>query len=74
MGSTGSKSASSATAARSSFPNAILVDTAVYVRILEAVSGVDGVQVHYRVSETARTVLLLNGKKVSSAGAEAVTP
>jgi FlgD Ig-like domain len=55
-------------------PNAILVDTSVpRVRILETVSGVDGVQVHYRVSETARTVLLLNGKKVARGSRGRVT-
>ena len=47
-------------------PKTILVDTAApQVRILDAVSGVDGVQVRYRTNETARAILVLDGKKVA---------
>ena len=47
-------------------PKTILVDTAApQARILEAVSGVGGVQVRYRTNETARAILLLDGNKVA---------
>jgi flagellar hook capping protein FlgD len=46
-------------------PKTILVDSAApRLRILEAVSGVDGAQVRYRANEAARVILLLDGKKV----------
>ena len=55
-------------------PKTIVVDTTVpRVRILEAVSGVDGVAVRYRVSEPARTILLLNGKRVERGSRGRVT-
>jgi hypothetical protein len=46
-------------------PKTVLVDTtAPRLRIIEAVSGVDGLQVRYKTNEDARVTLLLNGKKV----------
>jgi hypothetical protein len=48
-------------------PKTILVDTLPpRVRIVEAVSGADGVvQIRYRVNEPSRTILLRDGKKVA---------
>jgi hypothetical protein len=47
-------------------PKTVLVDTAPpSVRILEADSDPDGVRVRYRTSESARAILLLDGKRVA---------
>ena len=47
-------------------PKTVLVDTAApRARIMEAVAGVDGVQVRYRTNETARAILVLDGKRVA---------
>jgi len=55
-------------------PKTILVDTAPpRMQILEAVAGVDGVQVRYRASEAARAILLLDGKKVGHGSKGQVT-
>jgi hypothetical protein len=55
-------------------PKTVLVDTAPpRVRIVEAVSEVDGVQVRYRANEPAKAILLLDGKKVARGSRGQVT-
>jgi FlgD Ig-like domain len=55
-------------------PKTVLVDTtAPRLRIIEAVSGVDGLQVRYKTNEDARVILLLNGKKVERGSGGRVT-
>ncbi|HUC35453.1 MAG TPA: hypothetical protein VMR48_07150, partial [Gaiellaceae bacterium] len=55
-------------------PKTVLVDTAApRARIMEAVAGVDGVQVRYRTNETARAILVLDGKRVARGSKGRVT-
>ena len=47
-------------------PKTVLVDTTPpRLRIVEAVSGIDGVQVRYRTDKDARVIMLRSGKRVA---------